>query len=239
MKLRIMKNFVKSIFVMAIVGLATTMFASEYKFPGWDKDASVYEADIARYEAAPNEQKPFSATNYNNLKLARALAGKKVDSFDDIYSAAKTAFPGNDFSAFHYAYTRAAAIYFGENQSQKGIDMLRSAYALSREKNTYHCGVIVAHPTMCKSLVISDDEGVTAILIALNTTDVIIKCGYKNIAYMLDALYNMLPGSSIAEAEQLATLKKFNRRFSVELLGKNKEQWEPIIAKLRTVIASY
>ena len=226
----------KFIAIIAIIATVAVFAVEQYKFPGWDKDAAVYNADIAMYEAAPAEQKPFSATNYNNLKLARALAGMEVDSFGVIYSAAQTAFPGNDKYACNYACARALAIYNADYKSQKGIDMLRGAYDLARQKNTHHGGVIAASLTRRKALGLTDGEAVAAILDALD----VIECGrHKDIAIMLNVLYDMLPDSSVAEAEQLAALKKFNRRFSKELLGKNKEQWEPVIAKLRTVIASY
>lgn len=226
----------KFIAIIAIIATVAVSAAEQYKFPGWDKDASVYEADIARYEAAPAEQKPFSMTNYNNLKLARALAGKEVDSFDVIYSAAQTAFPGNDKYACNYACARALAMYNADYKSQKGIDMLRGAYDLARQKKTHHGGVFAASLTKRKALGLTNDEAAAAIMDAL---DVIESARYKDVDVMLNALYDVLPDSSVAEAEQLAVLRKFNRRFSKELLGKNKEQWEPIIAKLRTVIASY
>ena len=226
----------KLIAIITIVAIGAVFAAETYKFPGWDEEASVYEAEIARYDAAPIDQKPFVLTTYNNLKLARALVGIEIASFGDIYTAAQGAFPGNDKFACNYALARAFAIYWSDTNSPKGIAILRGAYEVSRQKKTHHSGVIASSSIRRKALGISNDEAVTAISDALN----IIECGrYKDVANMLNAMYELLPDCSVADADQLTTLKKFNRRFSKELLGKNKEQWEPIIATLRTVIASY
>ncbi|MBQ7177662.1 MAG: hypothetical protein IJS08_09635, partial [Victivallales bacterium] len=116
------------------------------------------------------------------------------------------------------------------------ISILREAYEFSLRAKSHHCGVIAQNTTMRKKLGISNDEAVTVLINALS---VIESARYRDIKTMLNALYELLPDCSVAEAEQLAALKKLNRRFSKELLGGNKEQWEPIIARLRTVIAAY
>lgn len=221
--------------LVLVMMLSIALMAATATFPGWDKPVSVYQELVSAYESAAADAKPCTKTTYNMCRFALAIQGNDVSTFEALMVIHAATFP-DGANGSNYAYSKVAADYWKDRTSPNALRMLREAHAYSLAHGDYHAGVFAARPAMAKGLGLSVSDRVTALTQGLATVPAGIVSEVSN---MLDALYKVLPDSSVPVQDQLDILKKANRRFSKELLGKNKDKWEPIIVKLRTVIASY
>lgn len=227
----------KFIAILMTVAALAAFSATAYKFPGWYLDASVYDADISRYEAAPEGGKPFDKFSYWKLKYARAILNREFSTFEAMLEAGSQAIP-SEYSDYRVrcAYMAMHATFSRKTKSAVLVALYKDAFAWLSARNYWQVGLMASNAQVCGILELSNDEIVNALIKGLHNGD---NVGVFYVERMLDALYPRLPKSSMPDADQLAALKKINRLYSAKLIGPDKDKWEPIISKLRTVILSY
>ena len=227
-----MRKILVIIALVAIVAMAET-----FKFPGWFLDAEVYDAAIARYEAAAENEKPFDNGVYERLCYAKALLGRELKSVDDFMAVIETIVPKKTKAyKASYAFMAIQTTLKMKKGSAEATALCKDTYEWYTRNSMYQAGLLLTHPEYCKVLELTDDEIARGLAASLCCET---RASHTGVGNILNALYKKLSDCTIPEADQLAILKKINRIYSAELVGKDKDKWEPIIAKLRTVIAAY
>lgn len=214
-----MKRFL-IVFVSVVMAMG---LMADYKFPGYDcKDAAKYTAAA---EAAANAKNLYSKCNC--LILAKMLQN-----------------PVSSFSAF---CTLVDSVIDAERdipETQKPL------LKVSIKKNI--CYFKKLWPAQLWEFCQANPSSIDVHFVVHRSTDLGIKDAQLYTIIISRLLHNNIPANYVAEAldkiaevapnltgvDVKADLQKLNRKYSVYLY-KDKAKWEPVIAKLRTMIETY
>ena len=224
----------KAILSIALA-FTVSMLAEEYAFPGWNAEKSAYDTGIAAYEQAAENAKPCKPYIYERMKVARAILGNEYLEFGAIRSVVEGLSLSNVDSfmleACNINYYRIAGAHATE-----AAKIMRDCYDYLCEKESFIRFIMVYTKDVSRNVGFTNDEIVKILFDGIIEK----KISKSNlVTNALNCLYECCPKCTISEEEQLACFKKVNRIVSVNLIDGDKEVWEPIVAKLRTVIASY
>ena len=225
----------KIVCVLAVV-MALSVFAEGYKFPGWNAEKSVYEGLIAQYDNAKDGEKPFVYVDYYRIVIANAFVGKTFESFEDLLAVCKSLkLEREDLTLFQatFGYYEKVA----ETDAKPfAVKIMQGCLAWAVAKDHAVKYMCCYNQYYCARGELNADDIVAVLFDGLKSG------ALKNFAVIsrsLDCLYAYCPKCSMKPEKQLENFKALNRMYSLNLIEGDKEKWEPVIAKLRTVIASY
>ena len=210
-----MRTFTKGIIItMAIMTMAFAGFAAERKaFPGWGC------TDVAKWEEYRAQ------SNSVTVALMLRQLAQPFNNWQELLDYA--------LEEGHKLGAKDAGIYqmtAGFVLNTRQVQFYEDAAELVKDTSYY---IFCIHYF---NLNLSNDQKYDALV-----SKIVVLNDYDNRACQVgvDDLCKVIPLVSYDDAKIASDLKRLNRKLSAYLVGDKKEIYEPIVAKLRTVLATY
>ena len=217
----------KKMFVLAAVCTASLFAAEEaltkkesiHGWPGWDAGSETVQKWIAE------NVEPFkdTARNYDNVKRRATVLGLLNDASPSSFADVLRICEENKADEFEKVVPFAVAYCYCSGK------FIKDAFNYLPKDHWY---AFFFYKNRCDELELTADQVYEAMIGYIESK--------REPARSIDVLVKVLPNVTKKEADVLADLKRLNRKFSPYLLDeKKKDAYEPIVAKIRTMIATY
>ena len=223
----------KKLFILIALTVTLAGAAEKFKFPGFGRKEADYAATLSRINAGEITATPAQKIL---VTLCKEYASGAPDNLTVILARAQELNATMPIPCYDNG---AAPVYtFISNTYGKGnvisYALLNQLYEHLKTTGDRYLVSFMRSKNVCNALNITAD-----IRVAVVTERVPLIETPTMAAGVVDVLCDALPKTSKSDAEQLAILKKYNKIYSVHLTDANKDKWEPILTKLRTVILAY
>lgn len=212
-----MKKFFASVLVM---GLCVAAFAVDYKFPGFDcKDKAVLEQMLA---VAPNPGQKF------NCLLTLSVLDKNFTTFKALSDYVDSV----DITSTGMTKARAANMTINIKKLfawYRYPALLKEAYAYSLTNPSACDFRLITNPAVG----LTETEQYTALVAFLTTRK---NLSAADVNRCIDNVIALAPVVQVGTQKE--DLQKINRIFTPYVI-KDKATWEPVLTKVRTVLATY
>lgn len=212
-----MTKFNMFILVACVMMMSVVYGQSAQKpaFPGWDKDLAVYQEAYAQFKAINPDG------HWDPVETCIAIKQSGATTFAEMVDACKNL--ANPWLAGRYVFC---------NRSTMSDDTIKAGYNYYRtgEHNTYYT-IFYLGPDTCTRIGFTYE----AALDLLMSEYFVMFPQYEHIYYVATDLI-----LKVDNEEKCKTyLKKLNRTASSYLVGDRKAAFEPIVAKIRTMLQTY
>ena len=206
----------KKLIVFAIVALLAASLFAQTAAP-YNKKCTFEEATArkAELEAGGLKDNVAYRQEYAYMCVIVDLKGKEPDSYADL--AALATDPFRQAAVWQYAMWR---------NNKFAPEAIRD---IIKNGNGSMIVSVLSYEKLRKAGGLSLDDACVVMMDKVKTDDI----------RSLDKLIDMLADCTLDEETLKTYLKKVNRACSKELLGPNKAKYEPVIAKIRTLLATF
>lgn len=212
-----MKKFIACIFIACACAFC---FAADYKFPGFDcKDKTTLENMLA---IAPNPGQKFNCVVLLAVHDKKFTSFKEMSDFIDKIDLSSTGMKPNNLTSIVPNIKKLIAWY-------QYPTFLKDAYTYSLSHPSAVDIRLITHPAVG----LTPTEQYKALVVYATTRK---NLKYTEVSRCVDDIIELAPVVNVTTQKE--DLQKINRIYTPFVI-KDKANWEPVLTKVRTVLATY